>query len=39
LNFDLLQLSGFMMEVIETAYAGHAKAIASTVTTTNNQAF
>jgi hypothetical protein len=31
LNFDLVQLSGFTMEVIETAYAGHAKAIASTV--------
>uniref|UniRef100_A0A0A9CPA8 DAGKc domain-containing protein n=1 Tax=Arundo donax TaxID=35708 RepID=A0A0A9CPA8_ARUDO len=26
-----LKLSGFVMEVIETAYAGHAKAIASTV--------
>jgi hypothetical protein len=31
LNFDLVQLSGFTMEIIETAYAGHAKAIASTV--------
>jgi hypothetical protein len=31
LNFDLLQLSGFMMEVVETAYAGHAKVLASTV--------
>ena len=31
LNFDLLQLSGFAMEVVETAYAGHAKVLASTV--------
>ncbi|TVU42756.1 hypothetical protein EJB05_09177 [Eragrostis curvula] len=34
-NFDLVQLSGFTMEVIETAYAGHAKAIASTVDLSN----
>jgi hypothetical protein len=27
LNFDLVQLSGFKMEVIETAYAGHAKVL------------
>jgi diacylglycerol kinase family enzyme len=26
-----VQLSGFMMEVVETAYAGHAKVLASTV--------
>ena len=31
LNFDLVQLSGFKMEVIETAYAGHAKVLSSTV--------
>lgn len=31
LNFDLAQLSGFAMEVVETAYAGHAKVLASTV--------
>lgn len=31
LNFDLVQLSGFAMEVVETAYAGHAKVLASTV--------
>ncbi|TVU42757.1 hypothetical protein EJB05_09178 [Eragrostis curvula] len=30
-----LKLSGFTMEVIETAYAGHAKAIASTVDLSN----
>jgi hypothetical protein len=26
-----VQLSGFAMEVVETAYAGHAKELASTV--------
>jgi hypothetical protein len=31
LNFDLVQLSGFKMEVIETSYAGHAKVLSSTV--------
>jgi hypothetical protein len=31
LNFDLVQLSGFKMEVIETAYAGHAKVLSSTI--------
>jgi len=31
LNFDLVQLSGFKMKVIETAYAGHAKVLSSTV--------
>jgi len=31
LNFDLVQLSSFKMEVIETAYAGHAKVLSSTV--------
>lgn len=31
LNFDLVQLSGFKMEVIETAYAGHAKVLSSSV--------
>jgi hypothetical protein len=31
LGVDWLQLAGFMMEIVKTSHAGHAKSLAATV--------